>query len=529
MLNILLIEDVFGMSGEVKELMASAGYAVSESLGFSDEAAILACIVKKKIDLVISNILLQKETTAERLLRKISQLDDTVQVLLTGQIHSIEFTRIVITCGAACYLCLPEENELMHTALLLFEQRREASRLSQQKSRKEIFIKYLEEEGELNSYEIKKLFSGCAEDDLYQAAVVRILPPYRKRYHRNDDNLIILKGIELLNCQFEKNQKCLIVKRGIDLWTLLWGTEKELEEGRLQFKKFLSDIKEMNYACFKVAAWVALGPVAAKNTEIYKSCRMAAGLLRERIIKGSIGFFECNSYPGLSCDKKEPGFLTFGIRRTLLNALEMFDEESIHRILMQLRQNIITTSNSTGADLYRIYKEIMAVLFMELDKLGADTSEPRITYESALKEYDYYWNVEDVFESMYYYMREGIRALRKQKEDSEPAVIVRAKQYIRDFFSMPLTLKEVSSYVGMSEAYFSDYFRKHTNQTFKQYITDIRMKYAKQMLLDGNVSLEDIAETVGYNDKKYFSRVFKNETGYTPGEYRRDYWPSVRS
>ena len=55
------------------------------------------------------------------------------------------------------------------------------------------------------------------------------------------------------------------------------------------------------------------------------------------------------------------------------------------------------------------------------------------------------------------------------------------------------------------------------------------MKYAKQMLLDGNVSLEDIAETVGYNDKKYFSRVFKNETGYTPGEYRRDYWPSVRS
>ena len=59
--------------------------------------------------------------------------------------------------------------------------------------------------------------------------------------------------------------------------------------------------------------------------------------------------------------------------------------------------------------------------------------------------------------------------------------------------------------------------------TFKQYQTELRVRYAKQMLLDKNYSLEDIAEAVGYSDVKYFSRVFKQITGTAPGEYRKKY------
>ena len=50
------------------------------------------------------------------------------------------------------------------------------------------------------------------------------------------------------------------------------------------------------------------------------------------------------------------------------------------------------------------------------------------------------------------------------------------------------------------------------------------MKYAKQMLLEGEICLDEIAEAVGYSDKKYFSKVFKKETGFTPGEYKNNFW-----
>ena len=92
---------------------------------------------------------------------------------------------------------------------------------------------------------------------------------------------------------------------------------------------------------------------------------------------------------------------------------------------------------------------------------------------------------------------------------------------------MPLTLKELSDYVGMNENYFSDYFSKYVKMTFKQYLTELRIRYSKQLLLDRQYSMEDIAEAVGYNDVKYFLRVFKRVTGITPGEYRTKYYVSV--
>ena len=118
---------------------------------------------------------------------------------------------------------------------------------------------------------------------------------------------------------------------------------------------------------------------------------------------------------------------------------------------------------------------------------------------------------------------EGLDALRRQEEESVAVPILLAKRYIRSYFNMPLTLGEVSEYVGMNENYFSDYFRKCTKMTFKQYQTDLRIRYSKQMLLDKQYTMEDIAEAVGYNDVKYFSRVFKQVSGISPGEYRKKY------
>ncbi len=113
--------------------------------------------------------------------------------------------------------------------------------------------------------------------------------------------------------------------------------------------------------------------------------------------------------------------------------------------------------------------------------------------------------------------------LKNMEENSLDASIVIAKRYIRSYFNMPLTLKEISDYVGMNENYFSDRFSKATGMTFKQYQTDLRIRYAKQMLMDKQYSMEDVADTVGYSDVKYFSRVFKQVTGIAPGEYRKKY------
>ena len=67
---------------------------------------------------------------------------------------------------------------------------------------------------------------------------------------------------------------------------------------------------------------------------------------------------------------------------------------------------------------------------------------------------------------------------------------------------------------------WSLYVRQETGQTFKEYLTEIRIKKAKELLRMTGLRSADIGYRVGYNDPHYFSSVFKKHTGLSPIEFR---------
>lgn len=85
----------------------------------------------------------------------------------------------------------------------------------------------------------------------------------------------------------------------------------------------------------------------------------------------------------------------------------------------------------------------------------------------------------------------------------------------------PLTVRDISSRVNMSRSYFSLCFKKITGISFNQYVRNKRMELAKNYLENTNLTITQIAEKTGYDDEKYFSKVFKQETGMLPTVWRR--------
>ena len=100
-------------------------------------------------------------------------------------------------------------------------------------------------------------------------------------------------------------------------------------------------------------------------------------------------------------------------------------------------------------------------------------------------------------------------------------LVQKALENIREYYDQGITLEEIAEKLHVTEEYLSTQFRKETGRTFTETIRGYRLEHVKKLLTVTNWKLTKIAEMVGYTDPKYMSRVFKEETGMLPLEYRK--------
>ncbi len=113
-------------------------------------------------------------------------------------------------------------------------------------------------------------------------------------------------------------------------------------------------------------------------------------------------------------------------------------------------------------------------------------------------------------------------AITRKLSSNAGRAIESAKAYIDKHYADEITLAEVAGSVHMSQWYFSKLFRKETGTTFSDYLIELRIRRAKELIRsDAAMKNYEIAERVGFSDSRYFGQLFKKTTGMTPGEYRR--------
>jgi len=113
-------------------------------------------------------------------------------------------------------------------------------------------------------------------------------------------------------------------------------------------------------------------------------------------------------------------------------------------------------------------------------------------------------------------------ALRDSQANGQYAgMIKQAQEYIdRHYMDPNLSLNQVAAQVNLSPSHFSAVFSQKTGKTFKEYLTEVRIKKAKELLRTTTLKAFEICYQIGYNDPHYFSHVFRKNTGLTPKEFR---------
>lgn len=114
-----------------------------------------------------------------------------------------------------------------------------------------------------------------------------------------------------------------------------------------------------------------------------------------------------------------------------------------------------------------------------------------------------------------------IAGAQVKREDISNYVIKRAINHIREHYQEGLTQEEVASVLEITPEYLSTLFNREMGINFSVFLKQFRISHAKRMLKGTNLKVYEIANAVGYSDPKYFQRVFKEEIGVSPGEYRQ--------
>ncbi len=107
-----------------------------------------------------------------------------------------------------------------------------------------------------------------------------------------------------------------------------------------------------------------------------------------------------------------------------------------------------------------------------------------------------------------------------EKQNAEPIVVLKARDYIAQHKMEPLSLTAVAHASGASVFHFCKVFKKTTGLRFTDYVGRVRLEDAKTQLLNPNRRISEIAYDVGFQSLTQFNRMFKRVFGQSPTEFR---------
>ncbi len=113
-----------------------------------------------------------------------------------------------------------------------------------------------------------------------------------------------------------------------------------------------------------------------------------------------------------------------------------------------------------------------------------------------------------------------LKSIRDYQGANSYGDIRKVLRYVDTHYDEDITLEEAAGIMSLSPQYFSRIFKEQSGSTFVDYLTNVRMKKAKEWLVYSSDTVQEICFKVGYKDPNYFARVFKKTVGITPKQYK---------
>lgn len=245
------------------------------------------------------------------------------------------------------------------------------------------------------------------------------------------------------------------------------------------------------------------------SDDLTKAYEQVVAAARRRMLNDEVQFIAYQ-------DTEEPSFMLTPNQEQEFRVHLLEGNESG---LLQWIRRILSHMNKKGAYAWQ-FRDFASTLTgrinQTLQSLQLD-HEALLYYHEQLE----YCHTLEQYDAFFEHYVTTTAALIKQKKDEHDHITTFVMDYIEEHYAEDISLDLLADKVKISRGYLSSYFKEKTGMNFIDYLNELRINKAKQLLEDSDLKVQDIAEKVGYLNSSSFFRMFKRMTGVTPGDYRK--------
>ena len=502
----------------------SYGFRVCADAGDGVEA--LEIIRREVPDIALVDInmpFMDGLSLAEKLADKYPQVK---VVIVTGH-DEFEYAKKAVKLGVKDYILKPFDNEeLISTLIKIKEQiqkgRQEHSALEKNKSiiKENLFNRLIQKNTGYGKKEILEslgYFNINLKSQIFQVAAIEI-DRLAEKCARQEDASIWKFAVGNMVEEIIRVEGNHFVFEGPED-RIVSIVEFEDYDERLRFDRdsYLR-LSRLTKKYFDFTVTIGVGQVYSGVENIRKSYEESLHALKDKFISGCGKLYDNNSSKGTS-NLFNVGFNTVDTYDMITFNLKSGNWSNVEKSIKDTFKRIKSARSSSDHALV-VCSGLVSLCLSYIGGLGKkveDVFGKDFAPYSEIKSRDSAESLEDWVLELF---KKAIECSIPEKNIRSVKVVESAKQHIHDsYYDSGLTVEDVAKALYINSRYLRKLFKDVTGMTVVEYITNIRMQKAKQLLSEGNIKHSEIAIMTGYKDAGYFSRCFKKHFGMSPSKY----------
>lgn len=476
MKTLLIAEDEKMIRSGLKAMVKRSGAKVEEILECQNGEEALAIIEKQKVDVLFTDIRMPK-MDGLALLNELNGRGDSPEIVVISGYDDFSYAVEALKCGAREYILKPVNREDIYKIMnnleaLIEEKNKVVEKLEAIEDIVEQQIKYILLNPSITNSELKS-FEQSFESHWINSEDYQVFCLH--------EQVGLPEGAETILCEIEDHYVVICTEKEISL------LEESLSEKSIGLSSRYKGAMHLRIA--------------------YEQALLA----RKYAYMMNLPCLRYNDVPIKQNTKIDSKAVT---RLIQLVGTERYEElgETFDSILGE---------NMIHKMLYKDFEDLMRKLTESILEYYGSVINPT-DFRSIKHFYKF-----DTYKSYKEHLKRYILVLNDKIHDTHErnknnTQMKEAVDYIYENYDKDLNMAMVSNYISMNYSCFSQTFKEYTGMNFVNYIKEVRINKAKELLQDTNKKVAEIGYEVGYENEKHFMKVFKSVTGISPTEYRKN-------